>query len=112
MTKSEHIAERAQAKTMASLGRAPCLNELKTDYVIDAHVRRGQKMRWTAPEGQRAAWIRYKALWRAQFGGAVYRKLKNYRRLASRFEKLDTSHLGLLHFASALIGLRSNINTA
>jgi len=33
-------------------------------------------------------------------------KLKHYRRLASRFEKLDTSHLGFLHFASALIWLR------
>lgn len=33
-------------------------------------------------------------------------KIKHFRRLFSRFEKLDTSYLGFLHFVSALIWLR------
>ena len=33
-------------------------------------------------------------------------KIKNYRRIFSRFEKLDTSYLGFLHFVGALIWLR------
>ena len=33
-------------------------------------------------------------------------KIKHFRRLFSRFEKLDRSYLGFLHFVSALIWLR------
>lgn len=33
-------------------------------------------------------------------------KLKHFRRIFSRFEKLDRSYLGFLHFVSALIWLR------
>jgi transposase len=33
-------------------------------------------------------------------------KIKHYRRLFSRFEKLDSRYLGFLHFAGALIWLR------
>ena len=33
-------------------------------------------------------------------------KIKHFRRIFSRFEKLDTSYLGFLHFVSALIWLR------
>jgi transposase len=33
-------------------------------------------------------------------------KIKPYRRIFSRFEKLDSRYLGFLHFASALIWLR------
>jgi transposase len=35
-----------------------------------------------------------------------FNKIKHYRRLFSRFEKLDQRHLGFLCFASALIWLR------
>ena len=35
-----------------------------------------------------------------------FNKIKHYRRLFSRFEKLDSRHLGLLCFAGALIWLR------
>ena len=33
-------------------------------------------------------------------------KIKHYRRIFSRFEKLDTRYLGFLHFTAALIWLR------
>ena len=33
-------------------------------------------------------------------------KIKHFRRVFSRYEKLDTSHLGFLHFVGALIWLR------
>ena len=33
-------------------------------------------------------------------------KFKHYRRIFSRFEKLDRSYLGFLHFVGALIWLR------
>ena len=33
-------------------------------------------------------------------------KIKHYRRIFSRFEKLDTRYLGSLHFTAALIWLR------
>ena len=33
-------------------------------------------------------------------------KMKHYRRIFSRFEKLDARHLGFLHFTAALIWLR------
>ena len=33
-------------------------------------------------------------------------KMKHYRRVFSRFEKLDTRYLGFLHFTAALIWLR------
>ncbi len=33
-------------------------------------------------------------------------KIKHYRRIFSRFEKLDTSYLGFLHFVGALIWIR------
>ena len=33
-------------------------------------------------------------------------KMKHYRRIFSRFEKLDTRYLGFLHFTAALIWLR------
>ena len=33
-------------------------------------------------------------------------EIKQYRRIFSRFEKLDTRYLGFLHFAGALIRLR------
>ena len=33
-------------------------------------------------------------------------KIKHYRRVFSRFEKLDTRYLGFLHFTAALIWLR------
>ena len=33
-------------------------------------------------------------------------KIKHFRRVFSRFEKLDTSHLGFLHFVGTLIWLR------
>ena len=33
-------------------------------------------------------------------------KIKHYRRVFSRFEKLDTSYLGFLQFTAALIWLR------
>ncbi len=33
-------------------------------------------------------------------------KIKRFRRVFSRFEKLDTSYLGFLHFVSTLIWLR------
>ncbi len=33
-------------------------------------------------------------------------KIKHYRRVFSRFEKLDTGYLGFLHFTAALIWLR------
>jgi transposase len=33
-------------------------------------------------------------------------KIKHFRRIFSRFEKLDRSYLGFLHFVSALIWLR------
>ena len=33
-------------------------------------------------------------------------KIKHYRRVFSRFEKLDTRYLGFLHFTVALICLR------
>ena len=33
-------------------------------------------------------------------------KIKHFRRVFSRFEKLDTSYLGFLHFVGALIWLR------
>ena len=33
-------------------------------------------------------------------------KIKHYRRVFSRFEKLDSRYLGFLHFAGALIWLR------
>ena len=32
--------------------------------------------------------------------------IKHYRRIFSRFEKLDTRYLGFLHFTAALIWLR------
>ncbi len=35
-----------------------------------------------------------------------FNKLKHFRRVFSRFEKLDTSHQGFLHFVGALIWLR------
>lgn len=35
-----------------------------------------------------------------------FNKIKHYRRLFSRFEKLDQRHLGFLSFAGALIWLR------
>ena len=35
-----------------------------------------------------------------------FNKIKHYRRLFSRFEKLDSRHLGFLSFAGALIWLR------
>ena len=38
-------------------------------------------------------------------------KIKHFRRVFSRFEKLDTSHLGFLHLAGAMIWLRANVNT-
>jgi len=38
-------------------------------------------------------------------------KIKHFRRIFSRFEKLDISYLGFLHFVSALIWLRWNVNT-
>ena len=38
-------------------------------------------------------------------------KIKHYRRIFSRFEKLDTRYLGFLHFTAALIWLRCNVNT-
>ncbi len=37
-------------------------------------------------------------------------KIKHYRRIFSRFEKLDTRYLGFLHFTAALIWLRRNVN--
>ena len=33
-------------------------------------------------------------------------KMKHYRRIFSRFEKLDARYLGFLHFTAALIWLR------
>ena len=33
-------------------------------------------------------------------------KIKHYRRIFSRFEKLDTRYLGFLHFTAALIRLQ------
>lgn len=38
-------------------------------------------------------------------------KIKHFRRVFSRFEKLDTSHLGFLHLAGTMIWLRANVNT-
>ena len=38
-------------------------------------------------------------------------KMKHYRRIFSRFEKLDARYLGFLHFTAALIWLRWNVNT-
>ena len=35
-----------------------------------------------------------------------FNKIKHFRRVFSRFEKLDTSHLGFLHFVGTLIWLR------
>jgi len=35
-----------------------------------------------------------------------FNKIKHYRRLFSRFDKLDSRFLGFLHFAAALIWLR------
>lgn len=37
-------------------------------------------------------------------------KPKHFRRVFSRFEKLDTSHLGFLHLAGTVIWLRHNVN--
>ena len=37
-------------------------------------------------------------------------KIKHFRRVFSRFEKLDTSHLGFLHLAGTIIWLRTNVN--
>ena len=37
-------------------------------------------------------------------------QMKHYRRIFSRFEKLDTRYLGFLHFTAALIWLRCNVN--
>jgi transposase len=37
-------------------------------------------------------------------------KLKHYRRVFSRFEKLSKNYLGFLSFVSALVWLRSNVN--
>jgi len=37
-------------------------------------------------------------------------KIKHFHRVFSRFEKLDTSHLGFLHLASTMIYLRANVN--
>ena len=38
-------------------------------------------------------------------------KMKHFRRVFSRFEKLDTSLFGFLHLAGAMIWLRANVNT-
>ena len=38
-------------------------------------------------------------------------KIKHYRRIFSRFDKLDSSYLGFLQFAATLIWLRCNVNT-
>ena len=42
----------------------------------------------------------------ASSGGMLINKMKHYRRIFSRFEKLDTRYLGFLHFTAALIWLR------
>ena len=39
-----------------------------------------------------------------------FNKIKHFRRVFSRFEKLDTSHLGFLHFDGTQIWLRQNVN--
>ena len=36
----------------------------------------------------------------------ISNNIKQYRRIFSRFEKLDTRYLGFLHFAGTLIWLR------
>ena len=40
------------------------------------------------------------------FINKIKNKIKHYRRIFSRFEKLDTRYLGFLHFTAALIWLR------
>ena len=42
----------------------------------------------------------------AIWSNAFINKIKHYRRISSRFEKLDTRYLGFLHFTAALIWLR------
>ena len=37
-------------------------------------------------------------------------KMKPYRRIFSRFEKLSTSYRGFLYFAATLIALKQNVN--
>ncbi len=40
----------------------------------------------------------------------IINKMKHFRRAFSRFEKLDISYLGFLHFVAALVWLRGNVN--
>ena len=50
---------------------------------------------------------------RARTGGWVEQfigKMKPYRRIFSRFEKLSTSYRGFLYFAATLIALKQNVN--
>ena len=38
------------------------------------------------------------------------KKMKQYRRIFARFEKLSTSYRGFLYFATTLIALKQNVN--
>ncbi|WP_430232753.1 transposase [Nitrosomonas communis] len=39
-----------------------------------------------------------------------FNKIKYYRRISSRYEKMAGNYMGFIRFASALIWLRSNVN--
>lgn len=61
------------------------------------------------PPHQRAKFLREYDTWlyrERHLVECLMNKIKHFRRVFSRFEKLDRSYLGFLHFVSALIWLR------
>jgi transposase len=62
-------------------------------------------------------WGRYEVWKRRQYGWRIERwfaKLKEFRRVATRYEKLKQTFLGMIHLALGFIRLRAkvNVNTA
>jgi len=77
-----------------------------TDF-IDYLLARG--INPVIPPHQRAKVARAYDTWRYRERHLVecfINKIKHFRRIFSRFEKLDRSYLGFLHFVSALVWLR------
>ena len=74
---------------------------------VDYLLQRGIEV--VIPPHQRAKVLRDYDQWRYRERHLVecfINKIKHFRRVFSRFEKLDRSYLGFLHFVSALIWLR------
>jgi transposase len=82
------------------------------EHFIDYLMERGIEA--VIPPHQRAKILRDYDTWLYRERHLVecfINKIKHFRRVFSRFEKLDRSFLGFLHFVGTLIWLRCNVNT-